>query len=359
MNAAARFAVWLAGLALLCSAATASANDSASELAAGGIVLVKTDAITMQREDLHLSPGEVRVRYEMRNDTGQPVTLRVAFPLPELPSQTPAGWVVSTNPGANNIVMPRKINDPNFLGFRVRIDGQEVTPETEVRAELPDGRNITAELIRIGGMKLVLCTGLFFPPDDPELEPATRAALEKLGAVEPLDATGYRLPWITRITFHWMQTFRPGITVVEHSYRPILGFRFVVPEANGKISGSGDGDTQRDFCITGATEQAVRALSQRLAAERRKSGVEDTFLKGFTLGYILLTARNWRGPIGSFHLAVEGGPGGLAGDTDFKKTELVAFCSDLPVRQTGSLRFEASAQDYVPKHDLRILFVTE
>lgn len=358
MTGVARIAAWLAGLAILCATPAASANDSASELAAGGIVLVKTDAITMQREDLYLSPGEVRVRYEMRNDTGQPVTLRVAFPMPEVPSQTPAGWVVSTNPGANNIVMPRTI-DLNFLGFRVRIDGQEVTPQAEVRAELPNGRDITAELMKIGGMKLVLRTGLFFPPDDPQLEPATRSALEKLGAVEPLDATGYRLPWITRITFHWMQTFRPGITVVEHSYRPILGFRFVVPEANGKITGSGDGDTQRDFCITGTTEQAVRALSQRLAAERRKSGVNDTFLMGFTLGYILLTARNWRGPIGSFHLTVEGGPGGLPGDTDLKKTELVTFCSDLPVRQTGPLKFEASAQDYVPKHDLRILFVTE
>ena len=59
----------------LAAAVPAAANDSSSELAAGGIVLVKTDAITMQREDLTLSPSEVKVRYEMRNDTGQPVTL--------------------------------------------------------------------------------------------------------------------------------------------------------------------------------------------------------------------------------------------------------------------------------------------
>lgn len=358
MKAAARWTAWLAGLVVLGLAAAASANDSASELAAGGIVLVKTDAITMQREDLHLSPGEVRVRYEMRNDTGQPVTLRVAFPLPELPSQTPGGWVVSTNPAASNIVM-RRTTDPNFLRFRLRVDGRDVTPEMEVRAELPGGRNIASELTRIGGMPLVLRTGLFFPPDDPELAPATRAELTRLGAVEPLDDKGYRLPWITRVTFHWMQTFPPGVTVIEHSYQPILGFRFVVPEANGKIAGSGDGDTQRDFCVTGATEQAVRALSQRVAAERAKRGVADSFLKGYTLGYILLTARNWRGPIGTFHLTVEGGPAGLAGDTDLAKTEGVAFCSDLTLRRTDPLKFEASAQDYVPKQDLRILFVTE
>ena len=43
---------------------------------------MKTDAITLQREDIVLSSSEVRVRYEMRNDTGQPVTLRVAFSMP-------------------------------------------------------------------------------------------------------------------------------------------------------------------------------------------------------------------------------------------------------------------------------------
>jgi hypothetical protein len=348
---------WLAGLALLCGATAASANDSASELAAGGIVLVKTDAITMQREDLHLSPGEVRVRYEMRNDTGQPVTLRVAFPMPELPSQTPGGRVTST--GGHNIAMDQP-TDPNFLRFRLRVDGREMTADAEVRAELPDGRNIMPELMRIGGMKLVLRTGLFFPPDDPELDPAMRAELEKLGAVEPLDDKGYRLPWTTRVTFHWMQTFAPGVTLIEHSYQPILGFRFIVPEANGRITGSGNGDPQRDFCIAGATDQALRAMSQRVTAERRqKSGVEDSYLQGYTLGYILLTARNWRGPIGSFNLTIEGGPVGLEGSTDLKKTELMAFCSDLAVRQTGPLRFEASAQDFVPTQDLRVLFITE
>src|SRR5579871_4486292 len=79
---------WLVLVAALAGARPAVANDSSSELAAGGIVLTKTDAIAMQREDLSLSPAEVRVRYEMRNDTGRPVTLRVAFPLPDVPKDT-------------------------------------------------------------------------------------------------------------------------------------------------------------------------------------------------------------------------------------------------------------------------------
>ena len=99
--------------AALLLASPASANDSSAELAAGGIVLTKTDAITMQREDLALSPSEVRVRYEMRNDTGQPVTLRVAFPMPEVPHMTPAGMTTGPddNSGPYNIAL-RPPTDP-------------------------------------------------------------------------------------------------------------------------------------------------------------------------------------------------------------------------------------------------------
>ena len=53
-------AVCLALIVITVGADRAAANDSAAELAAGGLVLVKSDAITMQREDLTLSPSEVR-----------------------------------------------------------------------------------------------------------------------------------------------------------------------------------------------------------------------------------------------------------------------------------------------------------
>ena len=114
MKAAARWTTWLAGLVVLGLAAAASANDSASELAAGGIVLVKNDIVAMQREDLVLSPAEVRVGYEMRNDSGQPVTLPVAFPLPEVPASTPAGR--TTTSGGYNIAMAEPL-EANFIGF--------------------------------------------------------------------------------------------------------------------------------------------------------------------------------------------------------------------------------------------------
>jgi len=173
-------------------------------------------------------------------------------------------------------------------------------------------------------------------------------------AFERLDATAWRLPWTTRITFHWLQTFAPGVTVIEHSYRPIIGARFIMPEADGRITGSGGGDPKRDFCIDPPTERSIRELQ----VQKRRATPDDSLLNGYTLAYILQTARNWRGPFGTFHLMLTGGA--IEGEFFGKReTRIVTLCTDLPLKRTGPLRFEATVRDYVPKDDLRALFITE
>lgn len=341
----------LAAAALLLALAwPAAANDSEAELAAGGLVLVKNDRIVMQREDLTLSPTEVRVRYEMRNVTDQPLTLRVAFPMPEVPSESPAG--MTTSGGGYNIAM-RPPTDPNFMRFRVWADQREIAPEVEVKALLPDGRDIAAALREIGGMKLVMQPGFFILADDNAPNAATLAKLEVLGAAERPDAATVRLPWTTHVTFHWMQTFAPGVTVVEHSYRPIVGSRLIVVDDKGRLGGSGGGDTVRDFCIDAPTDQAIRAL------EKRVSGASGGgTLVGHTLGYILRTARNWSGPIGTFHLTIHGGPIRAEG-AGGSEVRITSLCTDLPLRRTGPQRFEATVSDYVPKDDLRVLYIAQ
>jgi hypothetical protein len=342
---------------ILALAGPTRANDSGSELAGGGIVLVKNDVIAMQREDLALSPAEVRVRYEMRNDSGKPVTLRVAFPLPEVPAETPGGRTTTT--GGYNILMDEP-KEPNFLGFRVWADGREVIPEVELRSTLPDGRDVARQLQQIGGMPLVLRSGYFFPPDDADLDAATRQRLGELGAIEILEGRGYRLPWTTRITFHWMQTFAPGVAVIEHSYRPILGFRLVTVDKKGALIASGNDDTAKAFCLDAAGKEALQQLSERALVRRLKeqSG-PDPYLYAYTLGYVLQTARNWRGPIGTFHMTVNGGAIPLVGSTETRTTEAVALCSEVPLKETASLRWEGTARDFVPKQDLRILFIAQ
>jgi hypothetical protein len=336
----------------LADAHPAAANDSMAEFAAGGLEFVKTDAIALQREDLTLSPAEVRVRYEMRNDSGQPVTARVAFPIPEVPSDGPGG--MTTSAGGYNIAL-KPPTEANFLDFQVSVDGHELKPDVEIRALLPDGRDVAPALREIGGLPLVLQPGLFDLPDDKKLTPAMRQKLVALGAYEKLDDTTYRLPWTTRIAFHWMQTFKPGVTVVEHSYRPIVGFRFIVLEKDGRISGSGGQEPVDAFCIDASTDHALRALER---TRPRKEGVEPGFLNGYTLGYVLKTARNWNGPIGTFHLELLGGritlDGRRAGEV-----RVTSLCTDLPLARTGPQRFEATVHDYMPHQDLRVLYVTE
>ncbi len=354
-------------------AAPAAANDSASELAAGGLVLVKTDRIAMQREDLTLSPLEVRVRYEMRNDTGAPVTLLVAFPLPELPKETPGGMETST---AHNLdVIPPL--DANFIGFRVWADGQAVAPEAEIRAVLPDGRDIAAALRRIAGPSLVLRPRWFDLPSDPagragpnggwDLDAPTRHALAELGALRQ-EADGYETLWTTRITFHWMQTFRPGVTVLEHSYRPILGAQLVGATRQGDPGradvpagtwhGSLDDDLAGAYCIDGPTDRAMRAVYRQKLQARGPAGASDAYVTAYVLGYILRTATNWRGPIGTFHLVLAGGhvATGAGGEG---AARVLSLCTDLPLRRTAPMRFEATVRDYVPAQDLRVLIIPD
>jgi hypothetical protein len=352
----------------------AEANDSSSELAAGGLVLVKTDSIAMQREDLTLSPSEVRVRYEMRNDTGGPVTLRVAFPLPEVPRETPDGMETGT---ARNLDL-KPPTDANFIGFRLWVNGQPVTPEAEIRATLADGRDVTDALRQIGGPALLLQPRVFALPVDAaeragpdggwDLDAAVRRQLQDLGALEQ-DTDAYQTLWTTRITFHWMQIFPPGVTVVEHSYRPILGSQLfaatkpgdpgtAAPDTGG-WNGSLDEKLASAFCIDAPTDRAMRTLYKRMLHAREAAGHHgDAYFTAHVLGYILQTARNWRGPIGTFHLVLQGGHlvTGFAGEGEVR---MMSLCTDLPLRRTAPMRFEATVRDYVPAQDLRVLFVTE
>jgi hypothetical protein len=338
----------------LAVAGPSAANDSAAELAAGGLVLVKTDAIALQREDLTLSPAEVRVRYEMLNVTGQPVTLRVAFPMPEVPHATPDG-LTNTDRDYGNVAMspPR---EANFMGFRVWADGREVVPEVEIHAVLPNGRDVTEALREIGGLPLLLQPGLFEGTDERKLDAATRQRLKALGALEDLDGGAYRLPWRATVTFHWSQIFAPGVTVIEHSYRPVLGFRFIEAQGTRPLVASGGEETAHVFCIDADTDRVIREEFRRLNAG--KSAAEVQPLKAYTLGYILLTARNWRGPIGTFHITLQGGPVTFDGSPR-GEAKTISLCADLTLSRTGPQRLEATVRDYRPSRDLRVLYVAD
>jgi hypothetical protein len=111
-------------LSLLWPAAL-QANDTMAVFAAGGLQFQQTNELRMEREELYLSDREVRVDYVFRNITNRDVRGRVAFPMPEIHvgdmSETPHEFHKSKRDG-------------DIFGFRVEVDGVEVTSDFQARA---------------------------------------------------------------------------------------------------------------------------------------------------------------------------------------------------------------------------------
>lgn len=133
--------LWVVGL----GSGLAYANDSAAELGAGGIRLVRSEGIVMQSEALTISEDEVHVRYLFRNETKNAITTRVAFPVPE--------WDDSDERDLN---FDRESQNP--MGFSVMVNGKDIRFETEVKRTgpivkithhwmqtFPSGQEITVE----------------------------------------------------------------------------------------------------------------------------------------------------------------------------------------------------------------------
>ncbi len=292
----------------------ALANDSSAQLAAGGLVLTKSDAIEMRTEDLEISRSAVKVRYTFVNTSGQDVVSRVAFPLPAVGGR--AFFEV-------DIAIPVDSPD-NFLGFRTKVDGKPVTMEIEQKAMA--GKVDRAAWLRAHAVPLAPHLGPAQEAVD-RLAPSARAEAERLGLV---DADGYPA-WTLETTYHWMQRFPAGVpVVVEHRYQPSVGGTV------GTLLGS-DPEPQavRNYCI----EPALLATLRR--AEAAKIIYSEAWLD-----YILVTAGNWKKPIGRFRLVVD----------KERPEDLVSFCG-AGVRKIGATRFEMTKTDWRPERDLSILFL--
>jgi hypothetical protein len=175
--------------------------------------------------------------------------------------------------------------------------------------------------------------------------------LQGLGALDSRGANddGVRWArWITRITYHWMQVFQPGVTVVEHRYRPLAGFfPFQVYERNWEREASHG--AVAEYCI----DDAARRLLETLRTPPDTPPGLQGWMTAQTLANVLTTGANWAGPIGTFHLVIDG----ALAPHDWGKVQFASACADLPLVRTGSARLEATARNYVPTRDLRILMI--
>jgi hypothetical protein len=315
-------------------ASSALANDSTAELAAGGLVLTRTDAIVMKSEDLYISAEEVRVRYVFLNTSGKDVTTRVAFPMPDFGG--PEFFFHPTN-------IPNEDAPANILDFTTKIDGKAVKMEVEQKA-FALGVDRTQWLTSRGiplGLHLKGATGrLDALPED------TREEAVSLGIAAPdeYDAgkgmeTHWNPAWTLKTTFHWQQTFPAGREiVVEHRYRPAVG------SSVGTVVGVPGFQTIPEWAQTRNRYCIDKGF---LAAVKKAQGAQD--YPPFTeqrIAYILKTGGNWAGPIGDFRMVIDKG----------SADSLVSFCAT-GVKKVGPTQFEVRYTDWTPDRDLQVLIL--
>ncbi len=314
----------------------AAANDSTAELAAGGLILTRSDSVEMRSEDLFISQDQVIVRYRFLNTTPGPVRTIVAFPMPDIGGE---GFFES------DVGIPS--SDPtNLLDFSTRVQGVLVNPRVEQKA-MTGGIDRTSWLTSRGVPLASHLSGAREALD--RLSPSDKADALKLGLATQDDFDAgkgwehHLAPaWVLKTTFHWEQIFPVGREIaVEHRYRPALGTTVdTIVGAAGWTRPDNDWarEMQRKYCIDDAFVSAV--------ARGRKAMAGAGWYQERRIGYVLKTGANWARPIGDFRLVIDKGA----------PENLVSFCGE-GVTKINPTRFEVRATDFTPTRDLDILIL--
>ena len=307
-------------LLFLAAVMPASANDSIATLGAGGLILIRADTITMEKEDLFISANEVRVDYAFRNNDALERTYLVAFPMPQI---DPQDYLES------DISVPER-NKENFMNFAVTVAGVRVEPKLEMRA-LSGGIDVT-DMVRALGLPLN-------PLADETRKALASVPREKLADLIAMGAIavseeGASPAWSLKSTYYWRQKFpAKAALAVSHTYTPAVGGTFYYEDVNK------DGTLAKDFCIDGGT---AKAIARKIAAGSK----DNPYLMQRTIEYILTTGANWQGAIGDFRLVVDKG----APDA------IVSFCMD-GVKKIAPTQFEVRKKDFYPTDELRVLLL--
>lgn len=317
----------------------AAANSSTGFQGTGGIELTKTDSIEMRSEDLWIGLDEIRISYVFRNVGDRPVETLVAFPLPDLD--------LSRGMMEQAWGFPRRAAD--FLDFRLWIDDAPVPPTLERRA-IFRGQDVTATVEAAGALDLAPWAPGAYDEIARRMDPAALARLREAGLIQSLDEDNTP-QWQLRTRYYWTQIFPPGQDVrVRHVYKPFVGNallgslteidgRSAVGRYLGEQSGKGAGPGYDRYCLDDATRRTLAAAEAKHPPKAPTAAYNSAEIE-----YILTTARNWRGPIGRFHLTIDKGA----------PDNLLSLCWD-GLSKTGPTTFESVKTDFVPDRDIRLL----
>jgi hypothetical protein len=319
--------------AMLCG--PAMANDTAAELATGGIVLKKNADIEMLSERLHISSQQIRVRYSFYNTSRKEVTILIAFPMPD----------ITIEDSAKNISIPTH-HPENLLGFSTFVNNKPITARVEQKV-FARGVDRTADLHRL---KIPLAPHSHATTKAlNRLSQSARDELVKLGLADVethefgKDAETQLLPrWTLKTTYYWKETF-PAQTevIVQHRYKPSIGWSSQTslgdPAATDEDWFS---EYQRKYCLA---RDLVASVERARRVEKVMGGAPYSEER---ISYLLSTAANWSRPIQDFLLIVDKGD----------RSNLLSFCAE-GTRKISPTQFEVHKTNFVPDSDLHILIL--
>jgi hypothetical protein len=312
---------------------TAWANDTAAELSIGGLTFRKTDSISIESEELTITLDTVTVRYQFLNQSPNPVTLTVAFPLPDIDVSDGANYAI---PQADSV---------NFVKFETKVDGKPIDFTIHQRALLGN-KDVTAQLKDLGIPPLPFdnLPALIKPlPDATRKQMLDQGLLVQAGSNDrgqPL----YDAGWRVSTSAVREQTFPPNrVVLVEHRYRTSLGISFdsIMRKAMRQKTGLAK-ETQRyrrDYCISDGFLVDLDKIAG--GTQNNTSKIEER-----RISYVLKTGANWATPIKQFRLLVDTGRAG----------RLASFCAP-NIAKRSPTEFEARAENFTPTSDLKILVI--
>jgi hypothetical protein len=313
--------------------APAYANDTTAELAIGGLVFTRSADISMESEELTIATDQVTVRYVFLNQTQAPITVTVAFPLPDIDLSEAENYAIPTT-------------DPvNFVGFQTKIDGKPVTFTMNQRAFLGD-KDVSAT-IKAAGLPI-----LPIGSQEGAIANMAKEAREKLineGLLIPAgsDPKGQQLyggAWTVKTSVVRQQTFPPGKPVnVEHRYRASMGVSFDTILRKGLRENAAMSEEVKRYRTAYCVADDLLRGIDRIAGDAEGNTAN---LRERRIAYVLKTGANWSGPIKDFRLVIDKG----------KPDRLVSFCLD-NVKKISPTSFEVRLKDFKPDRDLKILLI--
>lgn len=298
------------------------ANGATIERKAGGLVFKQSDTVAILREDLAVALDKITVDYVYRSEADAAQTVSIGFPMPAVP--------VGDDSGALREILPEGAPPENYMSFKVAVDGKDVKAQPFARALVKD-TDITEKITKLGlPLHMLVDDANALLSKVPKAELDELIALGAVGQGESYGEPTYWPQWDYQVAFEWQQDFHPGETKVSISYVPIAGFP----------ADYGDSYEVGESADAACVDAALRAS---IAKRKAKGGYYEVA----TVGYVLTTAKYWKGPIRSFNLSVE--------KPDEKA--LAAFCP-AQAKKVSPTRFEWHTKDFVPAADLSVIFYT-